>query len=344
VVDDTPGENIMTGPAWSKEETDSVEVTHRPPAGIVDHLSLYTVKTLRFCFDIVSGYVVKSKVGAMKERDWIRRIMFLETVAGVPGMVAGMSRHLRSLRAMQRDYGWIHSLLAEAENERMHLLIALKLRNPGIGFRLLVIAGQAGFFAYYTIAYIISPRYCHRLVAYLEEEAVYTYTKLIEQIDGGSLPLFKHMKAPSFAVKYYNLDKDAMLREVFNCMRMDESAHRDANHHFGDLKPDEPNVMTDHLVKHHFGSFHILQGVDACAWKFTENALRKEFHALDKNKNGTLSLEELKEAPAIKDSVDLEQFEEMWREVGGTGNKELSEKEFLELMRKISNFDSENFR
>jgi len=139
----------------------------------------------------------------------------------------------------------------------------LKLRNPGIGFRLLVIGGQAGFFCFYTIAYILSPRYCHRLVAYLEEEAVYTYTKLIEQIDEGSLPLFKHMKAPAFAVKYYNLDKDCMLRDVFNCMRMDESAHRDANHHFGDLKPDEPNVMTDHLVKHHFNSFPRLREIES---------------------------------------------------------------------------------
>lgn len=40
-----------------------------------------------------------------------RRIIFLETVAGVPGMVAAMTRHLHSLRRMQRDYGWIHTLL-----------------------------------------------------------------------------------------------------------------------------------------------------------------------------------------------------------------------------------------
>ena len=43
-------------------------------------------------------------------------------MAGVPGMVGGMMRHLRSLRTMQRDKGWIHTLLEEAENERMHLL------------------------------------------------------------------------------------------------------------------------------------------------------------------------------------------------------------------------------
>lgn len=39
--------------------------------------------------------------------------------AGVPGMVAGMLRHLHSLRRMERDHGWIHTMLEEAENERM---------------------------------------------------------------------------------------------------------------------------------------------------------------------------------------------------------------------------------
>lgn len=36
-------------------------------------------------------------------------------------MVAGTLRHLNSLRKMKRDHGWIHTLLEEAENERMHL-------------------------------------------------------------------------------------------------------------------------------------------------------------------------------------------------------------------------------
>jgi threonyl-tRNA synthetase len=34
----------------------------------------------------------------MTEKEWLRRIIFLESVAGVPGMVAGMSRHMKSLR------------------------------------------------------------------------------------------------------------------------------------------------------------------------------------------------------------------------------------------------------
>ena len=43
--------------------------------------------------------------GKMTEAKWLKRIIFLETVAGVPGMVGGMMRHMRSLRSMKRDHG-----------------------------------------------------------------------------------------------------------------------------------------------------------------------------------------------------------------------------------------------
>jgi len=33
---------------------------------------------------------------------------------------------------MERDYGWIHTLLEEAENERMHLLTFLTVFPPGL--------------------------------------------------------------------------------------------------------------------------------------------------------------------------------------------------------------------
>jgi hypothetical protein len=55
----------------------------------------------------------------------------------------GMLRHLRSLRRMDHDHGWIHTLLEEAENERMHLLTFIRLKQPGPLFRLSVVATQA---------------------------------------------------------------------------------------------------------------------------------------------------------------------------------------------------------
>ncbi|CAF5163064.1 unnamed protein product, partial [Rotaria sp. Silwood1] len=89
---------------------------------------------------------------------------------------------------MRRDYGWIHTLLSEAENERMHLLTFLELRQPDWIFRSLVLLGQGVFFNAFFLTYLLSPRICHRFVGFLEEEAVITYTRCIEELDNGKLP------------------------------------------------------------------------------------------------------------------------------------------------------------
>jgi len=36
---------------------------------------------------------------------------------------------------MKRDLGWIHTLLEEAENERVHLLTFLTIKKPSLIFR-----------------------------------------------------------------------------------------------------------------------------------------------------------------------------------------------------------------
>jgi len=58
--------------------------------------------------DFVTGYrsSAASANNTMTEQRWITRFIFLESVAGVPGMVAGMLRHLKSIRRMKRDHGW----------------------------------------------------------------------------------------------------------------------------------------------------------------------------------------------------------------------------------------------
>lgn len=47
---------------------------------------------------------------------YLHHAVVLETVAAVPGMLAGMIRHFNSLRTMTRDHGKIGKLLEEAEN------------------------------------------------------------------------------------------------------------------------------------------------------------------------------------------------------------------------------------
>jgi hypothetical protein len=134
------------------------------------------VKATRFTFDTVSRYNPEK----MREREWLNRIVFLETVAGVPGMIGGMVRHLKSLRTLEHDHGWIHHLLQEAENERMHLFIFLTMRSPGIFMRVSIGLTQAVFFNAYFFMYLFAPKFSHRFVGYLEEEAVTTYTKCLE--------------------------------------------------------------------------------------------------------------------------------------------------------------------
>lgn len=286
-------DDLITQSKWTKEDLQHVTKKHREPADLVDKAAFYSVRALRFNFDLFSMYRVKATTGSMRERDWIRRVIFLETIAGVPGMVAGMVRHLHSLRLMRRDHGWIHSLLSEAENERMHLLIALSLRQPGPLFRGAVILAQGVFLSFYTLAYLISPRYCHRFVGYLEEEAVHTYSKLLEEIDAGKLPLFYNAQAPSLARGYYDLPPEATLRDVFECIRADESVHRESNHHFGDLKPDEPNTLVEHFQKRHFQSQDVFPGAINAAREGKQQSLLKEFQKLDTHSDGFLAEEDV---------------------------------------------------
>jgi regulator of sigma D len=81
----------------------------------------------------------------------------------------------------------------------------------------------------------LSPRFCHSLVGYLEEEAVHTYTMLLKQLDNGKLPKWQNMRAPKIAVNYYELSPDATMRDMILSVRADEAIHRDVNHRFSEL-------------------------------------------------------------------------------------------------------------
>jgi threonyl-tRNA synthetase len=146
-------------------------------------------------------------------------------------MVGAMLRHMMSLRTLKRDHGWIHTLLEEAENERMHLLTFLKLREPGLMFRLAVLGAQGVFFNAFFMAYIVSPRTCHRFVGYLEEEAVRTYTHALHDIDSdGPASEWARTPAPMLAIKYWRMPEDATVRDVVVAVRADEASHSHVNH------------------------------------------------------------------------------------------------------------------
>lgn len=151
----------------------------------------------------------------------------LETVAAVPGMVGGMLLHLKSLRKFEQSGGWIKALLEEAENERMHLMTMIELVQPKWYERLLVLTVQGVFFNAFFVLYLMSPKLAHRVVGYLEEEAVYSYTQYLMEIESGAI---ENVPAPAIAIDYWRLPKDARLRDVVIVIRADEAHHRDVNH------------------------------------------------------------------------------------------------------------------
>ncbi|MBM3630526.1 MAG: oxidase [Alphaproteobacteria bacterium] len=156
------------------------------------------------------------------------RAVVLETVAGVPGMVAGMWTHLKSLRQLRTGYGpTIRTLLSEAENERMHLMIFIAIINPNRFERWLIIFAQFIFWHFYFFLYIFFPKIAHRMVGYFENQAVISYTHYLEEIDAGRT---ENIPAPKIAIDYYGLNPDAKLRDVIIAVRADEQGHADVNH------------------------------------------------------------------------------------------------------------------
>jgi ubiquinol oxidase len=193
-------------------------MSHYQPSNVSDRVALFFTKSMRFFAD------------TFFQKRYGHRAVILETVAGVPGMVAGMWTHLTSLRTMKMGYGpKIRTLLAEAENERMHLMTFIEIAKPNAFERFLVLIAQAIFWNMFFVIYVFFPRTAHRIVGYFEEEAVYSYTEYLREIDSGALP---NIAAPKIAIDYWNLSADATLRDVVIAVREDEAKHRDVNHEF----------------------------------------------------------------------------------------------------------------
>lgn len=203
----------------SEFETTEAEFqhVHHVPKDWRDRFALRFVKLLR----IVADRMFAGRYG--------HRAVVLETVAAVPGMVGGLLQHLKAIRHIRDDEGWIKELIDEADNERMHLMTFIHIAQPSRFERILIMVTQAVFYNFYFFLYLFFPRMAHRVVGYLEEEAVVSYTQYLEQIDAGQV---ENVPAPQIAKEYWGLPDDARLRDVVIVIRADEAAHRDTNHGF----------------------------------------------------------------------------------------------------------------
>jgi ubiquinol oxidase len=190
---------------------------HYAPKNLRDRIAFGFIRFLRFGADIFFS------------KRYGHRAIVLETVAAVPGMVGGTLQHLRSLRRMKTDSGWIHTLLDEAENERQHLMTFMHIAKPSWFERLVVFVVQVIFYNVYFLLYLITPRTAHRVVGYLEEEAVHSYSQYLAGVENGT---YANVPAPEIAIAYWKLATDARLRDVIIAVRADECLHRDVNHDF----------------------------------------------------------------------------------------------------------------
>ena len=198
---------------------DAEPIQHREPVCVRDRFAYRLVKFMRFFADTFFA----KRYGS--------RAVVLETVAAVPGMVGGTLQHLRALRLMESDRGWIRLLLDEAENERMHLMTFIEIARPTRTERLLVVLVQGVFYNLFFLLYLFSPRTAHRIVGYLEEEAVYSYTEYLAGVNDGTYP---NVPAPQVAIDYWKLPPGSLLRDVIVVIRADEVRHRDVNHQLSD--------------------------------------------------------------------------------------------------------------
>ena len=160
------------------------------------------------------------------------RAVVLETVAGVPGMVAGVWMHFKSLRAMKAGYGeQIREMLDEAENERMHLMFFIEIAKPNSIERFVVLSAQVIFGLFYLFMYVFFTKTAHRMIGYFEDEAVRSYTEYLEIVEAGKV---ENTPAPHIAINYYKLGSDAKLSDLIRRVRADEQHHSEKNHHYAD--------------------------------------------------------------------------------------------------------------
>ena len=157
------------------------------------------------------------------------RAVVLETIAAVPGMVGATLQRLKALRWIRDDRGWIKTLLDEAENERIHLMVFSHIACPGVFERVFIMVTQFVFYNVYFFIYLFSSRTAHRIVGYLEERAVHSYTQYLAEVEADEQ---KNVKAPALAIMYWKLPESARLADVIGCVREDEMNHRDVNHTF----------------------------------------------------------------------------------------------------------------
>jgi len=265
---------------WTDSEIEERKKTadqRHLPTGFAELALQKIVRASYHAFNAVTGYnAVDPPTSAIGYR-----LIILESVAGVPGMLGAMFRHFRSLRQLERDHGFIFTLLEEAENERMHLIVCMAFFEAGPVTRAVVQLAQLAMTPFLAGLYFIRPQLLHRFVGYLEETAVHTYTNIVQLTETPGTQLhaaWKETPAPAVAIKYWQMDERAMWVDCLARMLADESHHRDVNHALADEPRAQMFGQDNPFVHEHMAD------ANAAVKRRAESALKKAIQELDADK------------------------------------------------------------
>lgn len=190
----------------SEHSLNGVQLACMRPGTFADSAAFSASQALQMAFRSVTTLV------QVNEHNWLRRLSFLSVMSAAPGRaLAGTGNATAGCR-------WVQGLVSESEREKLRLDILLHLQAPGLLSRALLSTTQAALECGYSLAHVVSPKFCRWLVGYVEEESVKAYTQLLKDIDSGLLPKFAGGVAPAAARAHFALPEGAPLSEVFKCM------------------------------------------------------------------------------------------------------------------------------
>jgi ubiquinol oxidase len=197
----------------------------------------------RFAFGVVRAMSALASLFGSRYGD---RVIVVETIAAVPPMVMATLLHLRCLRRLADDRGWVRTFMDESENQRAHLMAFVALARPNTLERWAIVLGQGVFYNLYFLLGLVSARTAHRIAAYMAERSVSGYTDLLARLATGDET---GVEAPASAIAYWNLSPNARISEMVTAIRGDEAIYRDIHHAFADTLaagndlPDRPGPL-----------------------------------------------------------------------------------------------------
>ncbi|KAL7005460.1 inducible alternative oxidase 2 [Cystobasidiomycetes sp. EMM_F5] len=203
---------VLYHPVYTEEQ-----VVHHEAKNVSDRFARSLVKMARYGFDLVTGYKHASPDAALK-------------TAAARGQTNLSLEEMRKMGLVMDPKQWLS-----------HLLTFMKIAQPTWLMRAFIFAAQGVFYNAFFLGYLISPKTAHRFVGSLEEEAVYTYTVAIQELEAGRLPEWENLAAPRIALDYWRMKEDAKMLDLLYAVRADEAGHRFTNHTFANVKDQDFN-------------------------------------------------------------------------------------------------------